>query len=238
MPSLNKCKTVLKRVYKKQIFDWKQLSVTTQVTVDDHPLLDVVVFAAEFQSPIGELKSSALILESLNLDCDSPFQFTDEIKPKVRDLLRHGGYKPTGRGKPASEYLRQAVEKGTLNPINLPVDVCNVVSLHSGLPISVVDVEQTVGPLRIGIAPPESEYVFNATGQTIKLDGLLCLFDIDGPCANGVKDSQRTKTSESTTKTLSIVWGTTELEGRTKAAANWYCQLLESAGAKTEIICT
>src|SRR6185436_10395363 len=30
----------------------------------------------------------------------------------VSDLLRRGGYKPTGRGKPASEYLAQAAARG------------------------------------------------------------------------------------------------------------------------------
>ena len=58
----------------------------------------------------------------------------------VRNLLRHGGFKPSGRSKPASEYLISAVEKGRLGSINAAVDCCNVASLHSGLPISVVDV--------------------------------------------------------------------------------------------------
>ncbi len=30
----------------------------------------------------------------------------------MRKLLRHGGYKPTGRGKPASEYLVRAAGEG------------------------------------------------------------------------------------------------------------------------------
>jgi len=207
-----------------------------KIEIDEHPHLDTVVFVSEFPKPISELETPNSTLDSLKLEAESPVTFTDEVKPKIRDLLRHGGYKPTGRGKPASEYLRQAVEKGRLNPINLPVDICNVVSLHSGIPISVVDLEKTSGELRIGIAPPDSEYIFNATGQTIKLDGLICLFDSDGPCANGVKDSQRTKTSNETTQTLSVIWGTNELEGATLAAANWYRELLESTGVVTTVI--
>ena len=42
-------------------------------------------------------------------------------------------------------------------------------------------------------------------GQEIRIDGLVCLFDAEGPCANAVKDSQRTKTSDATTRTLSAV---------------------------------
>ena len=68
----------------------------------------------------------------------------------------------------------------------------------------------------------------------IRVDGLLCLFDVEGPCANGVKDSHRTKTQDTTTRTLSIVWGTNALEGRTRATVDWYRSLLERAGAETE----
>ena len=206
------------------------------LTLEDHPLLDLVAITTEFPNPISQLETPPEIIGALTLESGSEFEFTDETKSIVRNLLRHGGYKPTGRGKPASEYLRQALEKGTLNPINPPVDVCNVVSLHSGLPISVVDLAQTNGGLRVGIAPEDSTYVFNATGQTIKLDGLLCLFDEEGPCANGVKDSQRTKTSDSTTETLSLIWGTNKLEGRAQKAAKWYVELLELFGAETKII--
>ena len=128
------------------------------------------------------------------------------IRKDVRDVLRHGGYKPTGRGKPASEYLVKAAAKG-LRSINLAVDACNVVSLHSGLPISVVDLDRAAAPLSVAIADADASYVFNASGQEIRLGGLLCLHDAEGPCANAVKDSQRTKTHDGTTRTLSLVWG-------------------------------
>ena len=78
--------------------------------------------------------------------------------------------------------------------INAAVDVCNIVSLHSGLPISVVDLAKATPPFRVAVAAAGSSYVFNASGQTIDLGGLLCLCDADGPCANAVKDAQRTKT--------------------------------------------
>jgi DNA/RNA-binding domain of Phe-tRNA-synthetase-like protein len=97
------------------------------------------------------------------------------VRVAVRDLLRHGGYSPTGRGKPASEYLVRAASEGALRSINLAVDACNAVSLHSGFPISVVDLARAREPFRIGIAPPGASYVFNASGQTIDLAGLLCL---------------------------------------------------------------
>ena len=76
--------------------------------------------------------------------------------------------------------------------------------------------------------------MFNVSSQTIDLGGLLCLFDADGPCANAVKDAQRTKTSAATTRTLSVVWGTSALAGRALETARWYRRLLEEAGARTE----
>ena len=149
------------------------------------------------------------------------------MREAVRALLRHGGFKPSGRSKPASEYLIKAVGEGLLSPINAAVDACNVVSLHSGLPISVVDLDRARPPLRVGVAPAGSSYVFNASGQSIDLGGLLCLFDADGPCANAVKDAQRTKTSPETRRTLSLIWGTTALPGRAARTEAWYRELLE-----------
>jgi DNA/RNA-binding domain of Phe-tRNA-synthetase-like protein len=151
----------------------------------------------------------------------------------VRDLLRHGGYKPTGRGKPASEYLVRAAGEGALRPINLAVDACNAVSLQSGLPISVVDLDLLVPPLRIGLAPEGSSYVFNEASQEIRLDGLPCIFDSLGPCANAVKDSQRTKTNAATRRTLSLVWGAKAQLEHTRAAVAWYRELLERTGEGT-----
>ena len=168
----------------------------------------------------------------LSATATAPLGSSDEVRASVRDLLRHGGYKPTGRGKPASEYLVRAVGEGALSAINLAVDVCNAVSVHSGLPISVVDLSRAKAPFHIAVASPGGAYVFNASGHSIDLSGLLCLFDADGPCANAVKDSQRTKTTPQTTQMLSVVWGTSALPGRTASTCTWYRQLLEGAGAR------
>src|SRR5437016_9293649 len=178
------------------------------LTVDPHPLLDLQTFVTEFPRPLVELPSPPALQALLSLDAEAPLTSDDAVRESVRALLRYGGFKPTGRSKPASEYLLKAVREGGLASINVAVDVCNVVSLHSALPISVVDLDRAREPFRVGVAPPGSSYVFNASGQSIDLGGLLCLFDADGPCANAVKDSQRTKTGLETRRTLSLVWGT------------------------------
>jgi DNA/RNA-binding domain of Phe-tRNA-synthetase-like protein len=130
--------------------------------------------------------------------------------------------------------LLRAVGEGALGAINVVVDACNVVSLHSGLPVSVIDLDRAKPPLRIGIAPMGTKYIFNASGQEIDVGGLLCLFDTDGPCANGVKDAQRTKTHAGTRVTLVVAWGSRALGDRAARTASWYRELLEEAGATTE----
>lgn len=201
--------------------------------VEPHPLLRLAAFTTEFPAPLGELASPAWLVELLRLDAPAPLRPEEAVRTAGRDLLRHGGYKPTGRGKPASEYLLRAVGEGALGSINLAVDACNAVSLHSGLPISVVDLERVRPPLRIAIAPAGARYVFNASGQEIDLSGLLCLVDAAGPCANAVRDSQRTKTGPATQRTLSVVWAPAGHETRLDAATAWYRRLLAAAGART-----
>lgn len=206
------------------------------LTVAAHELLELEAFTTELPRPLGELESPESLQAGLSLESSAPFQTSDEVKAAVRALLRLGGFKPSGRNKPAAEYLVRAAGEGKLSTINAAVDACNVTSLHSGLPVSVVDLDRTVGALRIAIAPEGSEYVFNASGQVIDVAGLLCLFDTDGPCANAVKDAQRTKTHPGTTRTLSVVWGTKTLPGRAAQAATWYRELLEGLGAKTTVV--
>lgn len=203
------------------------------ISIDSHPLLEASTFTATFPRSLGELGRVEALMALLTLDAAAPLKSDDAVREAVRKLLRHGGYKPTGRGKPASEYLIRAVGEGALGSINAAVDACNAASLHSGLPISVVDLALAKAPFRIGVAPGGSSYVFNQGGQTIDLGGLLCLFDAEGPCANAVKDAQRTKTTPATTQVLVVVWGTNALPGRAAQTAKWYRELLEGVGATT-----
>lgn len=203
---------------------------------DPHPLLDARVFTTTFARPLGETPTPPEIFALLSLQAAAPLRSDDTVREAVRVLLRHGGFKPSGRSKPASEYLIRAVGDGALTTINACVDVCNIVSLHSGLPISVVDLAKAQPPFKIAVAPPSTSYVFNASGQSIDLGGLLCLWDAEGPCANAVKDAQRTKTDAQTTQTLTVLWGTTAAPGRAATAETWYRELLHRLGATTESV--
>ena len=205
----------------------------TPISTVPHPLLALRAFATAFPAPLGDV-SAPLLHPLLDPSGPAPLVRSEEIRQAVRDMLRHGGYKPTGRGKPASEYLVRAAAEDGLSSINAAVDACNAISLHSGLPVSVVDLDSTTAPLRIAIAPVGTRYVFNAAGQEIDVGGLVCLHDAAGPCANPVKDAQRTKTTGSTRHTLSIVWGVAGFEEQLDRATDWYRELLASIGAATE----
>lgn len=200
-----------------------------------HPLLALRAFTTMFPAPVGDIDAASL-QPFLRPDAEAPLARDETVRLAVRDLLRHGGYKPTGRGKPASEYLVRAADAGAIGSINAAVDACNAVSLHSGLPISVVDLSRARPPFRVGLAEPGERYVFNAGGQEIDVGRLLCLHDADGACANPVRDAQRTKTDATTRRTLSLVWGMTAHEPRLDRAVSWYRELLESLGGVTEAV--
>ena len=206
------------------------------LTIASYPTLDARVFVTEFPTPLGLIQPIANYEALLSIQAEAPVSRSEELRGAVRDLLRHKGYKPTGRGKPASEYLVKAGEKGTLRTINAAVDACNIVSLHSGFPISVIDLDRATAPLSIKPAAENERYIFNASGQEINVTGLLCLHDAEGPCANPVKDSQRTKTSDETVRTLNIVWGLDTYKKQLDAASAWYMALLVEIDAFVESI--
>lgn len=202
------------------------------ISLDSHPLLEISAFITQAAEPTARLQTPVRTSALATREGRAPFSTSDEVRTAVRALLRHGGFKPAGRSKPASEYLAAAFAEDRFPRINALVDTCNVVSLHAGLPISLVDADKLEGALAVRVAPPGTTYVFNPAGQVIDASGLLCLYDAAGPSGTPVKDAQRTKTGDDTRRTLSIVWGTRALPDRTAAVARWYRELVaEIAGA-------
>lgn len=201
------------------------------ITVDPHPLLDVGAFVTDLPRPVGEVAAPPAIAALCGPGAAAPMAISEAVKTAVRDLLRQAGFKPAGRSKPASEYLAAAFAEQRFPRINAVVDACNAVSLWSGLPISLVDVDRLRGPLAIRAAPAGTSYVFNPSGQVIDASGLVCLYDADGPTGTPVKDAQRTKTHDGSRRVLSIVWGTRALPGRTAEAVGWYRGLVGAIDA-------
>ncbi|NLF25745.1 MAG: hypothetical protein GX589_08855 [Deltaproteobacteria bacterium] len=137
-----------------------------------------------------------------------------DLKNSVRNLLRRGGFKPSGRNKPASEYLAQAAREDRFPFINNLVDINNYVSLYSGLPASLLDLAITGEAVSLRCGKTGEKYVFNEAGQEIDLAGLICICRDEGensvPLGNPVKDSMLAKLSASTRSVLGVIFAPQE----------------------------
>ncbi len=157
-----------------------------------------------------------------------------------RDMLRNGVYKPTGRAKPASEYLVRTALEGAFPRINALVDSNNFVSLRHLVPISVWDLDLAASErFDFHLGGADESYVFNSGGQVLQLQDLLCGHAWSEaeqrwvPIVNPVKDCLRTKTTDATTAVAGVVYcpvlpgfGVKEIEAVTAELRD---RLLESA---------
>ena len=162
--------------------------------------------------------------------CADASQFSEAVRVQVRHVLRAGGYKPTGRGKPASEFLVGAARDSGLPMVNNLVDINNLVSVTTALPISMFDADRLCPPASIRFGRPGEAYVFNASGQTMDIAGIpvVCQAASDTPVGNAVKDSMLAKVGPETTAVLAVIYGSTELApGCLQAAADELALLLK-----------
>lgn len=157
-------------------------------------------------------------------------------KSALRNLLRFGKYKPTGRAKPASEYLLGAASEGRFPSINFLADLNNLISLETLFPISVLDLE-LVGVDCLGIrrGRPGEFYIFNGSGQVLELEDLLLAARMPGddPCATPVKDRHTTKTGPETHRALALLYAPEALREEAAEAAIRFAALGQQySGAK------
>jgi len=165
----------------------------------------------------------------------------EPLRTGIRRLLKKGGFKPTGRNKPASEYLAQAAREGRFPCIANLVDINNYVSLLAGLPASLLDLDAVGDSMVLRLGREGESYTFNASGQVIDVKGLICLCRAGGAAlGNPVKDSMEAKVSERTARAVGVIYASRECveeaalekHGRLMAA-----MLAEHAGAReTEVI--
>jgi len=145
----------------------------------------------------------------------------------VRAMLRFGKYKPSGRGKPASEYLVESAREGAFPEINNAVDALNFVSMCFQLPISLLDTEKA-GSLsfRLRRGREGESYVFNRSGQTLELQDLLLVSVLpsDEPLGTPVKDCQRTKVDERTAGALAIIYAPSDMRETLAGASEALCR--------------
>ena len=203
------------------------LGVEVQVSVENALIGLVVARGVQVHAAPSELSGTVeREIEAANREQDDP-----ETTRQVRDLLRYGKYKPTGRGKPASEYLRKAAKERRFPRLHPLVDINNLVSLGSRLPISLIDLERAATELFVlRRGRPGERYVFNGAGQTIELEDLLLVARLpeDVPVANPVKDSMATKISEHPRDVLAVLYGPPALGIRLREATERFAELVRT----------
>lgn len=182
-------------------------------------------------------------LDALSPDLDDA---REAWRLAARDMLRNGRYKPTGRGKPASEYLLRALADGDFPRINAPVDVNNLVSASSALPISLWDLDRAGAERFVFRLGREGEaYVFNAAGQVLDLHDLVVGCRVRGggeePIVSPIKDSHETKTAPETRRVAACVYapanavGPDELAALCEAFAGWLARCGEGVRTATAV---
>jgi DNA/RNA-binding domain of Phe-tRNA-synthetase-like protein len=197
---------------------------------------DPVALVTTWPGPLGALPTPAAWDALLAPDAVAPLPPPDAAaRAAVRDLLRAGGFSPSGRNKPYSEYIAGAAREGRFPRVDAAVDTANLVALHSGLPTGVLDLDLLTGPLRFAVGAEGASYVFNRSGQELALRGLLVLTDAHGPCASPIKDPQRSKTTPDTRRTLTLLYGTRALPGLASAAGAWVAALHDAAGGAAQL---
>jgi len=158
----------------------------------------------------------------------------EAVRQSIRQLLKRGGFKATGRNKPASEYLAEARRAGNFPRIYDVVDVNNALSLETGWPMSVLDLDRAlalspVGALEIRFGRPGESYVFNPAGQSIDLAGLLGIAAVDGPMlGNPVKDAMHAKVEPGTRRVVAAIYASraTTDAARVREVAARFCDRL------------
>lgn len=211
----------------------------------DHPTLRLAVVTA---TNVRCEPSPAPLLERMQAAAarvrQDPSAFPEAVRTAVREVLRVGGYRPSGRGKPASEFLLGVAREQGLPVVNNLVDINNLVSLATALPVSMFDADKLGDPAHVRFGRAGEHYVFNASGQTMDIAGIpvVCRASreaggdsnaADEPVGNPVKDSMLAKVGPDTRNVVAVVYGSRTLppDHLEPAARELQALLQELAGA-------
>jgi DNA/RNA-binding domain of Phe-tRNA-synthetase-like protein len=183
---------------------------------------------------------------------ESPAALTEEMKTREAAILKlpqpravleapailatRAGYKALGkdparyRGS-AEALLRRVIAAKGLPQINAVVDVINLVSVESRMPVGLYDLAHVNGAI-----------VFRAgrTGETYKgigkyplnLEGLPLFADETGAHGSATSDSERTMVTSATTQVLAIIVSFGGVEGLERATQRMAALLTQYAAAK------
>ncbi len=124
-------------------------------------------------------------------------------------LMTRAGYRALGkdparyRGS-AEALLRRLIAGKGLPRINNVVDVINLVSVESRLPIGLYDLAQVQGAIEFRAGRAGESY--KGIGKyDLNLEGLPLFADGKGPHGSATSDSERTMVTEATTRVLAIL---------------------------------
>lgn len=212
----------------------------TNVKIMTPPSSLMVGLVEAFDIKVGEASESYKeTINSFVRPMLSPdFIYPDKMQKGVRSLLRGFGFHPSGRSRPASEFLFKDLQnRGCFNFINNIVDINNHISLKTNLPISVFDLEKSGSDLCLRVGEDDETYVFNQEGQVLTLKKLLIVAKTQGePIGSPVKDSQATKIFEDAKSLLFVVYASSTLTSteEMQQILDEIAQLLkDQAGAQT-----
>lgn len=185
------------------------MPLSIEKKIDDIFLGCVAVKNVQIQQSVDLLETN---LASLLQKRKQPLSEEEEhIRQSVRKMLRRGVYRPTGRSKPASEYLIRAAVNEKFPRINIAVDTINYLSLKYLVPISLWDTDLANSENYLFRLGTETEkYIFNSADQEIKLHDLVSGFSVrDGieqAIVNPVKDSLATKTTPQSQNVAMVIY--------------------------------
>jgi len=169
----------------------------------------------------------------------------DGAKPSSLPRIQaaRGAFKQLGkdpsRYRPSSEALLRRIASGKdLYRVNDVVDLSNVISIHTQLPIGSYDLQALQPPIVFRRAEAGEQY--KGIGRDdLNLEGLPVFADVKGPFGTPFSDSERTKVSAETKEVLTILVGfdaATDLEPDLQWSKTLLAQHLDLTDMDTGVI--
>lgn len=189
------------------------------------------VLVCKAKTPIGQGACAALLEQAVSQAAELlAGRKPSELEPikKTRAAFKALGKDPS-RYRPSSEALLRRIAQGKgLNSVNDIVDLNNIISLQSQLPVGNYDRAAIDGPVifRRGRA---GETYLGIGRYEINLEGLAVFADDEGPFGSPLSDSGRTKITPETKSILTVLIcfdPDTDLE----LALDNACALIEASG--------
>ena len=184
---------------------------------------------------LGEMKARALEIERL------PFPRSVLESPQIEMTRR--AYKALGkdparyRGS-AEALLRRVVAGKGLPQINAVVDIINLVSLESRLPVGLYDTAHVRGDVVFRAGRAGESY--KGIGKyDLNLEGLPLFADDQGPHGSATSDSERTMVTSKTEGILAVIvsfGGAEGLDGWTQRMSTLLSQYASAQNLKIRIL--